>query len=811
MKKKRIVFIALMLFIGINVNANTEVLKKHKLYGFVVDASSGDPLEYATVKLISIPDSALLTGTISNLTGEFLLETKLDGEFWLQVNYLGYKASIKTITIKPGFRNIDLGTIRLNPAAKNIAEVIVRANKNAIDYKIDKKVLHVSQQYTAVSGSAVDVLQNAPAVQVDVEGNVALRGNSNFTVLIDGRPTVLEATEALEQIPAGMIQDIEIITNPSAKYDPEGTAGIINIITKKRSLEGVSGLSHVNIGLDDKYGADVLLNYRTEHFNYFVAADYNQRNYPGTTEEETRYLGSTPTDTTFYLSANGDRKRGRERYSFRGGVEWFPNESNTFSLSGRYGDRSHNWETKTDFNEWNSFESDKAKYFSLEEGSRGGYFYSVTADYVHQFSGVDHKFDFNFMVFDREGDDETTNTLRDELGNITNSQISGEFGPSSGFRYRANYMQPISKLVNIEAGLQGRYRNSQETNEVYYYDTVNMNYEFQPDYSNDVQYFRNIHAAYALSSGEWNDFGYQLGFRAEYTLREIKLNNTGENFNIERFDFFPTLHFSYKLNAKNQFMASYSRRIDRPRGWYLEPFITWVDAYNVRSGNPDLKPEYINAYELGYQLNFGKHALTTELYYRTTLNNIERVRRTWEDANTVTYATFENVGNDHSLGTEVMLNLKAAKWWDSDITGNFYDYRVEGELDGESFDKHSFTYSVHWNNTFNLLNNTQVQFNPSYHGPEIEPQEEEKGYFRVDGAIRQSFLQKKLQFTLQVRDVFVTAKWESTTETASLYQYRLRKYRSPIIMLNITWRINNYKSQKPEEGEQNGGAGMGGE
>jgi outer membrane receptor protein involved in Fe transport len=808
MKNIKIFMVVVSLVFGLNAIASTNASKNHKLYGIVVDATNGNPLEYATVKLLKITDSALLTGTVSNLNGEFLLETKLSGEFLLQVNYLGYEVLVKSISIKESNRNIDLGIIRLKPAAENIAEITVKANKNAIDYQIDKKVIHVSQQYTAVSGSAVDVLQSAPSVQVDVEGNVALRGNSNFTVLIDGRPTVLEATEALEQIPAGMIQDIEIITNPSAKYDPEGTAGIINIVTKKRSLEGMSGIAHLNMGLDEKYGADILLNYRTEHFNYFISADYNKRNYPGTSEEETRYIGAMPTDTTFYLTAYGDRVRGRERYSFRGGIEWFPNESNTFSLSGRFGDRSHKWKTETDFSEWNSFEPDKINYYSLEDGGRGGYFYSLTADYVHQFSGPKHKFDMNLMVYNRDGDDETVNTLRNEFGDITNSQISGEFGPSSGFRYRANYMQPISKLVNIEAGLQGRYRDAKETNEVFYYDTVNLNYVFQPEYSNDVQYLRNIHAAYALSSGEWNSFGYQVGLRAEYTFREIKLNNTGESFDIDRIDFFPTIHFSYKLNDKNQFMASYSRRIDRPRGWFLEPFITWEDAYNVRSGNPNLKPEYINAYELGYQLTFGKHALSTELYYRSTVNNIERIRRKWEDANKVTYATFENVGNDHSLGTEVMLNIKATKWWDADITGNFYDYRVEGELDGESFDKHSFTYTVRMNNTFSLFENTNIQFNPAYEGPEIEPQEEEKGYFRADGAIRQSFLQKKLQFTLQVRDIFATAKWESTTDTETLYNHRLRDYRSPIVMLNITWRINNYKSKRGEGGMENGG-GMG--
>src|SRR6056297_580940 len=779
----------------------------HKVTGKVIDASNNEPLEYATVKLLNITDSALVTGSVTNSDGEFLIETKKTGRFMLQVNFIGYTKTRKDINIPKAVRNVDVGIIKINPAAENIAEVTVRANKHSIDYKIDKKVLHVSQQYTSVSGTAVDVLQNAPAVQVDIEGNVSLRGNSNFTVLIDGRPTVLDATEALEQIPASMIQDIEIITNPSAKYDPEGTAGIINIITKKRSLEGVNGIAHLNAGLDEKYGADLLLNLRTQHFNFFVAGDYNNRRYPGSMEEETRFL-SNP-DTTFYLNSDGDRERGRERYSGRAGIEWFPNESNTFSLSGRYGGRKSTWLTETDFEEWNSAEPDRLRYRSVEDGERGGNFYSVNFDYIHQFSGPKHKFDVNFMLYERDGDDETVNTLRDAFGEISNSQKSGEFGPASGFRYRANYMQPFTDAFKIEAGLQGRYRDSKETNEVFYYDTTTSEYVFQSQYSNDVTYARNIHAMYGLAKGELNNFGYQLGFRAEYTYRDINLNDGGENYSIDRWDYFPTLHFSYKLNKTNQFMASYSRRIDRPRGWFLEPFITWEDAYNVRRGNPDLKPEYINAYEIGYQMDFGGNALTAELFYRTTQNNIERVRSVWEGSSDVMLQTFDNVGTDYSLGTEIMLNLKLIKWWDADITADFYDYRVKGEFNGIEYDEHSFTYNVRWNNTFTLWENTRLQINPAYHGPEIEPQEEEEGFFDVDAAVRQSFLSKKLQLTLQVRDVFGTSKYESTTETSDLYNHRIYRHKTPIVMLNVTWRINNYKSRNGNR--QGGGEDMGGE
>jgi outer membrane cobalamin receptor len=773
----------------------------HRLTGSVTDESSGDPMAYVTLSLLHKSDSSIVTGTVSGNDGSFVLETSKTGDFILHLSFMGFEDKHIPVTINSGDKEINLGEIHLKPAADVIDEVTVEANKYAMDYQIDKKVIHVSRQHASVSGTAVDALQYAPSVQVDIEGNVSLRGNSNFTVLIDGKPTVLSSTEALEQIPASSVKDIEIITNPSAKYDPEGTAGIINIITKKRSLEGLSGIANLNAGLDDKYGADLLLNYKTEHFSFFVSGDYNHRSYPGSMEQDNRFFAG---DTTFYLQSEGDRKRERERYSFRAGAEWFPDEHNTISLSGRYGSRQSLGSSETLFTEWNSIEENKYEYISDESGERGGNFYALQANYIYQFNS-EHQFDAEFMYYSREGDDISLNELLTTGGDIRSGQRSLEYGPSSGLRYRLNYKQPFSDAFNIEAGLQGRFRDAREDNEVYNYDTVAETYNLQEQFSHNVDYLRNIHAGYGLVSGELNsDFGYKLGLRSEYTFRDIRLLDTGDKFTIDRWDFFPTTHFSYQLNETNQFMASYSRRIDRPRGWFLEPFITWEDAYNVRRGNPDLQPEYINSFEVAYQKEFGKHAVSAELFYRTTQNNIERIRRVYRED--IIMQTFENVGKDFSLGIEVMANAELFEWWEGDLTASFYDYRVKGELDDVSFDKHSLTWNIRWDNSFQIWENTVVQLNPAYHGPEVEPQERETAYWDVDGAIRQSFLNKRLKVTLQVRDIFGTAKYESITEAPDFYNYRLYTHKTPIVILNLSYSINNYQNRK---GKRSGGSDMG--
>jgi len=784
---------------GYSYASNDSDISTYIVSGTVVDEVTGKPMEYSTVVLLSKRDSTQVDGIATNIDGSFKLRTKNTGTYILHVGFIGYNSYQNEISIDENNKHLDVGEVRLMPKSEELKEVTVTANEHAIEYQIDKKVVHVSEQYTSISGNAVDILENVPSVEVDIEGNVSLRGNSNFTVLIDDRPSVQDANDALQQIPAGMIKNIEIITNPSAKYDPEGTAGIINIVTKKRTLEGISGITHLDVGLDEKYGGDFLFNYRTEHYNVFVGADVTDRKYPGSIEIDNFTYGN---DTT-YLTQDGDYERARKRYSARAGFEWFPNEKNSLTISGRYGNRGHESTSSTTFHEWTSVNPEKNVYTSDEVSERSGDFFSLNTDYSREFSSKDHKFDLQLMLYQRDGGSESTNTMFNSENEISGGQKSKEGGPSKGLRYRLNYKQPFSTEIKIEAGAQGRIRDSEEWNEMYHYDLNNEDYILQPLYSHNSIYARNIHAGYALMSGELSNLGYQLGFRGEYTYRDISMEDSDEAFNIDRWDYFPTIHFSYQMPNEHQLMASYSRRIDRPRGWYLEPFYTWSDAYNIRRGNPGLVPEYINSYELGYQKEFDRNSISMELYYRSTENRIEGIRSVYDD--NIMLRTYENVGTDYALGTELMVNWNIQKWWETSLTGNFYDYRVEGELNGVDFDKHSFTWSTRWSHIFNLAENTRLQLNPSYRSPEVEAQEKEAGYFYMHGAIRQSLYDNKLNLTLQVRDVFSTGKHESTIDTDAFYNYRLYEHKAPMIMLNVTWRINNYKNGRRQN---RGGDGM---
>ena len=789
------------LIIGISLNAfaeedNNSELSKGNLTGYVYDSSENKPLEYATISLINLKNGSVVNGTISDESGYFQLKNINPGEYRIEITFIGYeKEVIEKIEINDKNRKIELGQVMISPATESIDEVVVTADRPTMTYKIDKKVINVSQQHTSASGTAVEILENVPSVTVDIEGNVSLRGSQSFTVLIDNKPTVLDPSDALSQIPASAIENIEIITNPSAKYDPDGTSGIVNIITKKNRMQGLNGVANLNAGKYDRYGADFLLNFRREKFSVYVGADVNTRNMYGSREEDNRTFYN---DTTSYVLSDGEFNRGGSSYSFRGGVDYNFNAFNTLSFEARYGNRDGNSDNETNYHEFINPGTFDEYYTSKEESERGGDYLSLNLSYTRKFNKKGHELYALVNYSRRDFDSESTNRLRDFNNNIVRGQRSIESGPRQPLRFQLDYTLPLSETNKFEAGYQSRMSDNTEKAEMFLYDTsaAVMDFVFQDLYSNTSNYRRSIHSIYAIYSGELGNFGYQGGLRGEYTYRDITIDETNENFNIDRWDIFPTVHVSYNLPKENQLMASYTRRIDRPRGWYLEPFLTWSDAYNVRQGNPGLDPEYIDSYELSYLNKFGRNSFSFEAYYRVTNNKIERVRSRWENADNVFLSSFENVGKDYALGIETMLGLDVQKWWHVDLMGNLYDYRVEGQLDGSDFSESSFNWNIRFNNILRFGDNSRLQFNAMYNSPTISAQGERSDFFMANLAYKHDFLKKAFSATLQVRDVFGTMKHSFTYQGDDFYSYNYFKPNTPFFSITLTYRINNYRPDR---------------
>jgi len=806
-------FVFTLLLISVlisNAEENKNINNKNSISGTVIDGADGTPVEYATISLYKTGNKQLITGGISDSEGFFKIKDIQQGNYYLTVTFIGYNTStVKEIKVNKNQHKVDLGNIKISMNSKEISDVDIIADKASVQYKIDKKIINVSQQLTAKSGSAIDILENIPSVKVDIEGNVSLRGSSSFTVLIDGRPTVLEPSDALSQIPAGAIDNIEIITNPSAKYEPDGAAGIINIITKKNKLQGVSGIVNANVGRFENYGGDFTIDARRKKMHFYIGGDYNHRNRPGDIIYNRDVLNKNGND--YHVKSNGDFNFSMWKYSLRGGLDWNISEKDIFGINFRAGSNNRDKLVNKNYEEYYDLDTLKQLYLTEDNSNRAGNFYETNIDYKHNFNkDKTHFIETQIIMNHRTSAEESKNIRYYTNNSINSAKKSTEEGPYSNLRLKLDYTLPFNNGNKLESGWQSQFSLSDDNNKVYDYDTLISppEYIFQDKYSNNTKYTRNTQAAYSTFGGEYNNFGYQAGLRMEYTYRFLELVDTNKNYTIDRFDFFPTLHFSYKLPKKQQLMISYTRRIERPRGYQLEPFITYKDAYNVYKGNPGLLPEYINSFDLSFQKEFKKkNFFSIEGYYRVTENNIERIMSPFEEDSTLFLHTFVNSGTDYALGVEFMVSYNYKKWYTANLMADLYDNRLIGSINKVDFEQHNFSWNTRFNNTFKINSNSRFQLDLSYQSPTIRAQGRSEGFFSTSMAYKQDFFKRKMSATLQVRDIFGTWKHEFTSSGQNFYQYTYHKVKTPIVMLTISYKINNYKNKKGGKG----GAGMGGD
>lgn len=768
--------------------------------GKVFDKSSSYAIEYANIVVLSKADSSVITGTVSDADGNFSISRVPFGNYFVDVRFIGFTDQRFDVTISREKLNVDLGEIYLEPAALNLDDIVVEGERSPVTYQLDKKVIDVSQMQTAVTGNAADVLENVPSVSVDIEGNVSLRGSGNFTVLIDGRPSIMGAQDILQQIPASSIKSIEIITNPSAKYDPEGTAGIINIILKKNENLGMSGIMNANAGLNDKYGGDFIFEYKTEFINTTFGIDYNRRFFPGDSRSEQRFIRN---NNSTFINSNGTREWGRIAWGLRGGIEFLLSENDILGFGVRYADRDHGGTSFQNFTQWSDQNPDPFFYTSVSDRSRMGEHYHVNMNYFRKFNPNGHQLQ---LKIDYGNDDSDESSITSEFNN--GIQIGGrkttEAGPSYEIEGELDYTLPLGEFRKFEAGVQGEIDVSEESTSFSEYDPDLGTFVLQDQFINNTNYDRRELALYSIYADQFGSLGLQAGVRGEYTYRTIELVKTNQKFNIDEWDFFPSIHASYEFAKGQQLMASYTRRIDRPRGWQLEPFLTWMDANNVRRGNPALKPEYIDSYELGAQTFISNAVLSAEVYYRVKHNKVEQVQSVYDiDVN---LHTIENIGKDYSLGSELMLVLDPLDFWNVNLMGNLYNYRIEGVLYNEPFSRESFNWSSRLNNIFKIGASTTFQFNMMYNSPSVSSQGKREGFFTTHAAIKQDFFDRKLSLTVQVRDIFSTAKFESTSQGLDFYRYNFFNRESPMVMLNIRYNFNNFKQKEIERpnGDFNG-------
>ena len=781
--------------------------KRGAIRGIIIDRATGQAMEYANVAIYNKADSSLVTGGITKNNGEFEITVMAPGEYFLEAHFIGFeKSKITDIVIDKESPIFNSGSIKLSPSAIEIGSVDVVADKAAVEYKLDKKVVNVSQVYSAAGGSAANVLENTPSVQVDIEGNVTLRGSGSFTVLIDGRPSVLSGSDALRQIPASALENIEIITNPSAKYEPDGSAGIINLITKKNSLNGLSGIINGSIGTRDKYRGDFLLNYRTEKFNYFIGADWrDETNYGSMASSRETYLG----DTTKYLTISGDRNFIRGGQNLKGGFDFYLSDKTTFTLSGEVGKSKNNGWGEELIHEYTVPQSTDIYSINNENSFRENDFYSGTLNFQHKFKEEGHKIEANVFYSGETGSDsdEENEMLTDENYNPSGTYMAQikttEEEDENELRMKVDYTLPFSNVSKLEAGFQSRMEREKESTAFQEYDPLTGTWITSDFFSSAIDFKNDIHAVYATYSNKLGGLEFMGGLRGELTDREIKSSANDSTSALKLYDLFPTLHLSYDIGEKNEIMASYSRRINRPGGWDLNPVPTYFNRYTIREGNPELEPEYTDSYDLGYMLKFGRSYLSLEAFSRITKNKIERIEYLGDDE--ILYLKSENFGKDYSTGLELMGNVEFTKWLTVNASVSGFNYRLQGEIDGESSERQSTNWSGRMNTTLKFSDNSRMQIQGFYRGPSVSAQGESKASFYTTLALKQDFLKKKLTATVTLQDPFGTANFERESVTENFKNWFEWKREARVVMLTLSYKINNFKSD--ERGNGSGGGG----
>ncbi len=765
--------------------------------GKVREKSDKTPMQYTNVVLYHLPDSVMVNGTITGKDGDFKLEGLKNGHYYLKVHFIGFQVkTINNIVISNYKKEIKLPVIYLEPVSSTLHGVQVTASRSRISYQVDKEVVNVTKDLMASAGSAVDVLENVPSVDVDLNGNVSIRGSSNFTVLINGHPSVLKGNDALQQIPASSIQRIEIITNPTAKYDPEGVGGILNIILKKDKNLGINGMITGSAGIKNKYWGNGLLGYRTKKFNVYVAGNGSYR--PFYMHVHSKDLTFLP-DTTNYRNTliNGIRKR--KGFGINGGLDYYLNKKSTLSFSGEYGGYGFGMNNTSRRSIYTVPATTKNYSESVSQSNRWGHYYNIQGDYLHKFNNHGHQIEAFAYYSGRNSSDVenqsnfATDSLWNDLGLQPSSIRTQTPDSSSNLRAKLDYSLPIGKKGKFESGLQSRLYNE---NGEYIYETIDSitgDWVSNNKYHNVVSFKRNIYAAYVSFKDIYKKFGYELGLRTEYTDRKVVNSSERNPFVLKRFDYFPSVHLSYQLPKNYQVYTSYSRRINRPRQWDLNPFPMIIDPYNIRIGNPDLEPEYIDSYELGMQKVFSKSFLSFAAYYRKTTNKITRVRLV--DTSGIMIHTNKNLNKDFAMGAELMANLKIVKWFSMNASLNIYHYRLEGDLQGSNVAANSTNWSGRMTASFNLKNNFRIQWMGIYRSPTVTIQGSRKGFFYTNLALRKDFFKRKLSFTLTARNLLGTAKYETTASGTGFYSNMAFRPEWPVITLNIAYMIRNYRQK----------------
>ena len=735
--------------------------------GKVIEEETDLPLSFVTIAVVGIGSDVPLAGTLTADDGSFNVETTAS-DFVIKISFIGFETKlIEDFTIEGN--EIDLGTVVLGADSQELEDVVVVGEKSSTEFRLDKRVFNVGQDLSTAGGSALDVLSNVPSVNVNIEGQISLRGSAGVQILINGKPSVMasDGGNALGTLTADMIESIEVITNPSAKYEAEGTAGIINIVLKKDERKGTNGSISLNTGIPDNHSVGLSLNHRTEKFNLFSQLGVGYRNMPN---ENTSINRNKVTDTTIYSVGNGDKYE--TFYNVILGADYHINDNNVITLSGNYSLEDEDQPSVTNFSSLYG-ETVISSWDRTEDTEATNPKYQFDLQYKRDFDDhEDHDLLFSALgsSFAKDQSSYFTNQTTAGADEDLEQRTATDFGETQ-YTFKLDYTKPFSDVFTLETGSQ--YFINDVGNDYMVENLENGTWVVDVSQTNIFDYNQKVLGVYATGAYEKEKWGLKLGLRVEDTDLKTYLQNTGEENNQNYTDLFPSIHTSYELRENLSIQGGYSRRIFRPRLWDLNPFSNIQNNYNIRTGNPDLQPEYSDSYEVATIYNAGDLSLNFTLYQRNTTGVVERISF-YEDNVNITRP--ENIGTNNSTGLELNAKYDALDWFTATVDMNYNYFVRNGEFDGTSFDFSNDQWSGRLVTKFKLPAGVDFEATTNYRSSYQTVQSTISDQFFMDFGLRKKIIGGRGVLNMSVRDAFASRIQESIIDQPeySLYNEGFR-------------------------------------
>lgn len=769
--------------------------------GKVIDAEESFPLEYATISFFNKSENKVTTGGITDINGKFKIVVP-SGTYDVKIEYLSYTTKTYSDTLLD--KNLDLGTVGLSLNLEALDAVEIVAERTTVEIKLDKKIYNVGKDLTVRGGTVSDVLDNVPSVAVDVEGNVSLRGQDNVRILINGKPSGLvglNSTDALRQLPAESIEKVEVITSPSARYDAEGTAGILNIILRRSKLQGLNGAITTNAGYNPSAGISGNINYRTGDLNIFNTTGYNYREVPGNAYTKTTYKSSLSS-----LEETREFDRVRKGFNTNFGVEWYINDSASLTTSIFYRDNNNESNTTNKLIQFDSNNNITSVGTRFDPEIEDDKTIQYAANFTKNFKTSGHKLTLDFQYEDSNEDE---NSLV-AVDGLTSEKVA-TLEDQTRILLQGDYVLPIGENAQFELGYRANYNNQSTDYEVQLLDESTNEFLIDTNLSNLLNYKEYVNAVYTQYGSKHGKFSYLLGLRLENTQITIDQPTSGD-FNKKNYTgLFPTVNLNYELSDNESLTLGYSRRLRRPRSWFINPFPSRSSVTSIFQGNPDLDPSYSGTFDLGYLNRFGKITLNTSAYYQhatdvfnfVSFDTGETVEINGETV-PVVQRTPINLSSEDRYGFEFTLSYRPNRKFNTSANFNFFKSKSEGvDPNGVDLGNENTSWFARLSTKYTLPANIEWQVRMNYRGPSEDAQNKREGVFSTNMAFSKDLFKEKASIAFNISDLFNSRKRIMDTNTNTFISTNEFQWRERSFNLSFTYRFNQ-KKKRERSGRGNG-------